>query len=86
MVPLLTRLIAGLAMLAALSGVAAQGAPPALGAGAQDDLAAELDDRMRLRQLFEGLRGRLSARELQAATLCYLHGLTRAEGRFSLGK
>ena len=34
------------------------------------DLAAELDDRARLRQLFEGLRGRLSSRERQAAALC----------------
>jgi DNA-directed RNA polymerase specialized sigma24 family protein len=49
------------------------------------DLAAELDDRIRLRQLFEGLRGRLSARELQAATLCYLHGLTRAEAAARMG-
>jgi DNA-directed RNA polymerase specialized sigma24 family protein len=49
------------------------------------DLADELDDRMRLRQLFEGMRGRLSARELQAATLCYLHGLTRAEAAERMG-
>jgi RNA polymerase sigma factor (sigma-70 family) len=48
--------------------------------GAQDpDLAAELDDRMRLRQLFEGLRGRLSAREREAAAFCYLQGLSRSE-------
>jgi DNA-directed RNA polymerase specialized sigma24 family protein len=43
------------------------------------DLAGELDDRIRLRQLFEGLRGRLSAREQQAAALCYLQGLSRSE-------
>lgn len=49
------------------------------------DMAAELDDRIRLRQLFEGLRGRLSARELEAATLCYLHGLTRAEAAARMG-
>jgi DNA-directed RNA polymerase specialized sigma24 family protein len=54
--------------------------------GAEErDLAAELDDRIRLRQLFEGLRGRLSARELQAATLCYLQGLTRAEAAARMG-
>jgi DNA-directed RNA polymerase specialized sigma24 family protein len=54
--------------------------------GAEErDLAAELDDRIKLRQLFEGLRGRLSARELQAATLCYLHGLTRAEAAARMG-
>ncbi|HEY2398402.1 MAG TPA: sigma-70 family RNA polymerase sigma factor [Solirubrobacteraceae bacterium] len=49
------------------------------------DLADELEDRIRLRALFEGMRGRLSARELQAATLCYLHGLTRAEAAERMG-
>jgi DNA-directed RNA polymerase specialized sigma24 family protein len=49
------------------------------------DLAAELDDRTRLRQLFEGLRGRLSAREREAAVLCYLHGLTRQEAAARMG-
>jgi DNA-directed RNA polymerase specialized sigma24 family protein len=61
------------------------GGVPALAGGAQDDLAAELDDRMRLRQLFEGLRGRLSARELQAAALCYLQGLSRSEAAARMG-
>jgi len=55
------------------------------GEGTGYDLAAELDDRMRLRQLFEGLRGRLSARELQAASLCYLQGLSRAEAAAQMG-
>jgi DNA-directed RNA polymerase specialized sigma24 family protein len=55
-------------------------------AGAEDrDFAAELDDRMRLRQLFEALRGRLSARELQAAALCYLQGLSRSEAAARMG-
>jgi RNA polymerase sigma factor (sigma-70 family) len=49
------------------------------------DLAAELDDRIRLRQLFEGLRGRLSAREREAAVLCYLQGLPRAEAAERMG-
>ena len=49
------------------------------------DLAAELDDRTRLRQLFEGLRGRLSARECEAAVLCYLQGLTRQEAAAKMG-
>jgi DNA-directed RNA polymerase specialized sigma24 family protein len=54
--------------------------------GAADlDLAAELDDRMRLRQLFEGLRGRLDAREREAATLCYLQGLSRSEAAEHMG-
>jgi RNA polymerase sigma factor (sigma-70 family) len=51
----------------------------------QDDLAAALDDRVRLRQLFEALRGRLSERELQAAALCYLQGLSRAEAAAHIG-
>jgi DNA-directed RNA polymerase specialized sigma24 family protein len=55
-------------------------------AGAEDrDFAAELDDRIRLRQLFEALRGRLSTRELQAAALCYLQGLSRSEAAARMG-
>jgi len=54
--------------------------------GAHDpDLAAELDDRARLRQLFEGLRGRLNAREREAAVLCYLQGLSRAQAAERMG-
>ncbi|HEY4450488.1 MAG TPA: sigma factor-like helix-turn-helix DNA-binding protein [Solirubrobacteraceae bacterium] len=56
------------------------------GGGARErDLAAELDDRDRLRQLFEGLRTRLSAREREAAVLCYLQGLTRSEAAARMG-
>jgi DNA-directed RNA polymerase specialized sigma24 family protein len=54
-------------------------------APAERDLAAELDDRTRLRQLFEGLRGRLDAREREAATLCYLQGLSRADAAARMG-
>ncbi len=55
-------------------------------AGAHEpDLAAELDDRARLRQLFEGLRGRLSGREREAAVLCYLQGLSRAQAAERMG-
>jgi DNA-directed RNA polymerase specialized sigma24 family protein len=55
-------------------------------AGAEDcDFAAELDDRIRLRQLFEALRGRLGTRELQAAALCYLQGLSRSEAAAQMG-
>jgi RNA polymerase sigma factor (sigma-70 family) len=57
----------------------------ATGGAAEPDLAAELDDRMRLRQLFEGLRGRLSAREREAAALCYLQGLSRSEAAARMG-
>jgi RNA polymerase sigma factor (sigma-70 family) len=70
------------------------GAPLELAASASDtqttgaaerDFAAELDDRMRLRQLFEALRGRLDGREREAATLCYLQGLSRAEAAERMG-
>ena len=54
-------------------------------AAQEPDLAAELDDRTTLRQLFEALRGRLSAREQQAATLCYLQGLSRSEAAARMG-
>ncbi len=55
-------------------------------AGAPErDLAGELDDRARLRQLMEGLRGRLSPRERQAAALCYLQGLSRADAAARMG-
>ncbi len=53
--------------------------------GDERDMAEELDNRARLRQLFEGLRGGLTQRELQAATLCYLHGLTRPEAARRMG-
>ncbi len=53
--------------------------------GAEPDFAAELDDRIRLRQLFEAMRGRLSAREREAATLCYLQGLSRSQAAARMG-
>jgi len=49
------------------------------------DLAGRLDDRDRLRELFEGLRTRLGEQERQAAVLCYLHGFTRAEAAARMG-
>jgi DNA-directed RNA polymerase specialized sigma24 family protein len=49
------------------------------------DLAAELDDRVRLRHVFEGMRASLSPRECQAASLCYLQGLSRAEAAERMG-
>ncbi len=51
----------------------------------EPDLAAELDDRAKLRQLFEALRSRLSARECEAAALCYLQGLTRVQAAQRMG-
>ena len=56
-----------------------------LEASHERDLAAELDDRAQLRSLFEGLRGRLSGREREAAVLCYLQGLSRAEAAARMG-
>ncbi len=53
--------------------------------GAARDFAAQLDDRARLRQLFEALRARLSAREREAATLCYLQGFSRADAAARMG-
>jgi DNA-directed RNA polymerase specialized sigma24 family protein len=55
------------------------------GVAPERDLAGELDDRARLRQLMEGLRGRLSPRERQAAALCYLQGLSRADAAARMG-
>jgi DNA-directed RNA polymerase specialized sigma24 family protein len=51
----------------------------------EHDFAAELDDRLRLRQLVHGMRGRLDAREREAAALCYLHGLSRAQAAARMG-
>jgi hypothetical protein len=49
------------------------------------DLAAELDDRAQLRHVFEGMRAGLSPRECEAASLCYLQGLSRAEAAERMG-
>jgi DNA-directed RNA polymerase specialized sigma24 family protein len=54
-------------------------------ARSEPDFAAELDDRAKLRQLFEALRSRLSTRECEAAALCYLQGLTRAQAARRMG-
>ncbi len=58
---------------------------PAIDGAEEPDFAAELDDRIRLRQLFEGLRGRLSAREREAAALCYMQGLSRSQAAARMG-
>jgi DNA-directed RNA polymerase specialized sigma24 family protein len=58
---------------------------PAMDGAEEPDFAAQLDDRMKLRQLFEGLRGRLSAREREAAAFCYLQGLSRSEAAARMG-
>jgi RNA polymerase sigma factor (sigma-70 family) len=72
-------------------------ASPAVGEGARSaaavaeraaparDHAEALDDRVKMRQLMEGLRARLSAREREAAALCYLQGLSRAQAAARMG-
>ncbi|MGA8354958.1 MAG: sigma-70 family RNA polymerase sigma factor [Solirubrobacteraceae bacterium] len=52
---------------------------------ADPDFAAELDDRLKLRRLIEGLSVDLSERERQAAALCYLQGLTREQAARRMG-
>jgi DNA-directed RNA polymerase specialized sigma24 family protein len=54
-------------------------------AASEHDLAGGLDDRVRLRHVFEGLRAHLSERECEAASLCYLQGLSRAEAAGRMG-
>jgi len=54
-------------------------------AGCERDLAEELDDRARVRSLLEAMRCRLSERERQAAALCYLQGLSRADAAALMG-
>jgi hypothetical protein len=48
-------------------------------------VAAVLDDRARLRSVFEAIRLRLSERECVAVSLCYLQGLSRAEAAARMG-
>lgn len=49
------------------------------------DIAAEIDDRAKLRELIEGIGVKLTEPERQAATLCYLHGISRAEAAQRMG-
>jgi DNA-directed RNA polymerase specialized sigma24 family protein len=61
------------------------GSFPGRSDGAAESLADELDNRARLRHVFEGMRATLSERECEAASLCYLQGLTRAEAAERMG-
>jgi DNA-directed RNA polymerase specialized sigma24 family protein len=70
---------------AGVVGVGEMGARPLRLDAQAPDLAGELDDRTRLRQVFEAMRASLSARECEAASLCYLQGLSRAEAAARLG-
>jgi RNA polymerase sigma factor (sigma-70 family) len=49
------------------------------------DPAADLDDRQLLRALMEAMRCRLSEREREAASLCYLQGLSRRQAAARMG-
>jgi RNA polymerase sigma factor (sigma-70 family) len=60
-------------------------AAAALTAVQRRDMATDLDDRIRIGQLIEALRARLSSREREAAALCYLHGLSRADAAAQMG-
>ena len=51
----------------------------------EPDMAARIDDLSRLRHLFEAMSARLSGRECEAASLCYLQGLSRAEAASRMG-
>ena len=55
------------------------------GFGVEPDLDARLDAEMQLRHFAQGLRARLDERELQAAMLCHLHGLSRPEAAKLIG-
>ncbi len=61
------------------------GDPSVLQGHVEPDLAGALDDRVKLRQTFEGLRQCLSKREQQAAALCYLQGLSREQAAARMG-
>jgi DNA-directed RNA polymerase specialized sigma24 family protein len=47
--------------------------------GVDVDVAAQLDDHTKLRHFVEGLKDRLTKRECEAATLCYIQGYSRPE-------
>jgi DNA-directed RNA polymerase specialized sigma24 family protein len=53
--------------------------------GVEPDIDARLDAEVQLRHFVQGLRAELDERELQAATLTYLHGLSRPEAAKVIG-
>jgi DNA-directed RNA polymerase specialized sigma24 family protein len=53
--------------------------------GRDSDIADKIDDHTKLSQFQHGLKSRLSQREYQAATLCYIHGFSRPEAAKILG-
>jgi DNA-directed RNA polymerase specialized sigma24 family protein len=53
--------------------------------GVEQDIDARLDAEMQLRHFTQGLRAQLDERELQAAALTYLYGLSRPEAAKLIG-
>jgi DNA-directed RNA polymerase specialized sigma24 family protein len=51
----------------------------------ESDVATRLDDYTKLQHFTEALKDRLSTRECEAATLCYIHGFTRRQAAEILG-
>jgi DNA-directed RNA polymerase specialized sigma24 family protein len=49
------------------------------------DLAAQVDDHMRLRYFLEGMREKLQGREREAAALCYVQDFSRPEAARAMG-
>ncbi len=53
--------------------------------GAEDPIEETLDQQREFTQFVEGMRASLSQRELRAATLCYVYGLSRPEAAEQVG-
>ncbi|HEX3511607.1 MAG TPA: sigma-70 family RNA polymerase sigma factor [Solirubrobacteraceae bacterium] len=66
------------------AGLEAEHASSRTGAS-ERDLAGEIDDSSLIAGLVEGMRVRLGPREREAAALCYLHGMTRAQAALYMG-
>lgn len=53
--------------------------------GAEDPIEETLDQQREFKQFVEGMRSSLNQRELRAATLCYVYGLSRPEAAEQVG-
>ncbi|MFT4049465.1 MAG: sigma-70 family RNA polymerase sigma factor, partial [Solirubrobacterales bacterium] len=53
--------------------------------GSENPIEETLDQQREFKQFVEGMRSSLSQRELQAATLCYVYGMTRPEAAEQVG-
>jgi DNA-directed RNA polymerase specialized sigma24 family protein len=53
--------------------------------GAEDPIAETMDQQREFKHFVEGMRSELTQRELQAATLCYVYGLSRPEAAEQVG-